>query len=111
MGASSDTMTVDERRRGRIRRLDRMKARSASVARQACLACPVMGLLWVLGLWYEIPTWAIAFILLVALPGVLLLSRVVMRGKTVREPDERRGRQYDLNRRRALLIRYGVGRR
>lgn len=89
MESSAIEMTMDGRRRVRTRRLDRMKARGISAARKACLACPVMALLWVLGLWYEIPMWAYAFILLVALPGVLLLSRVMMRGRTVRDSTQR----------------------
>lgn len=88
MDTPTTDRTEDGRQRARTRRLARMKARGASVARRACLTCPVMALLWVLGLWYEIPTWAVAVIVLVLLPAVLLLSRVVMRGRTVRTSDD-----------------------
>ncbi len=88
MNQPSTARTSDERRRARARRLDRVRTRGLSTARKACLACPVMALLWVLGLWYEIPTWVVAVILLVVLPGVLLLSRGMMRGRTVRMSSE-----------------------
>lgn len=87
-GRTTSDDDANRRQRARLRRLDRMKTRSLSAARKACLACPLMGLLWVLGYWYDIPTWVVAVSTLGLLVVVALVSKYAMRGRTIREPLE-----------------------
>jgi len=82
--ASQSEFEQLQRERARSRRLERMRSGGLSTARKACLACPIMALFWVLGLWAEIPYWAIVLITLGSLAAIGLLTRFAVRGRTLR---------------------------
>ena len=68
--------------RARQRRLDRMEGRGRGAARPACLACLILALVWVLGLWQDLPGWAVAGVV-VGVVGLVALASALVRGRRV----------------------------